>query len=252
MNSRLHHRRRAFTLIELLVVISIIALLISILLPALGSAREAARNSMCMSNLKQIGVASYTYATDSQDYLPPMRMAGPNDNYRLRTVSSPEGLGYLYAEGNMPEPEAMYCPSLMPESFLSLAKNVPSDQPFMTGSNPNNGGRWRPGYTYNPNVLQKDNGDWVMMFPRTVDLQSNKALGMDILFGPSSSSVPMHVSHMEGGNVRNAFWNMLGGDGHVASHRSPALSQEYLGNANSSGGGWGRWMRHVENVENEQ
>ena len=67
-----------FTLIELLVVISIVALLIAILLPALGQARKAAYTSKCMSNLKQISIGFVMYMTDFQDYMPPVNQEKSN------------------------------------------------------------------------------------------------------------------------------------------------------------------------------
>src|SRR5438105_14655668 len=65
-------RRRAFTLIELLVVVGIIAILVGILLPVLRSARAAAQNVQCLSNLRACGQVLHIYANQNNGYFPRM------------------------------------------------------------------------------------------------------------------------------------------------------------------------------------
>jgi len=71
---------RAFTLIELLVVIAIIALLVSILLPALGQARDQARAAVCLSNVKQVGLAFFLYAEEHRGIIPGSYYQGYSSN----------------------------------------------------------------------------------------------------------------------------------------------------------------------------
>lgn len=75
--------RRGFTLVELLLVISIIAILVSITIPALGSSRETSRRLKCLTNLKGIGVGFAVYINDSKELLPevaPLQTPGSSTN----------------------------------------------------------------------------------------------------------------------------------------------------------------------------
>jgi prepilin-type N-terminal cleavage/methylation domain-containing protein/prepilin-type processing-associated H-X9-DG protein len=109
--------RRAFTLVELLVVIGIIALLISILLPALQKAREGARRAQCLSNLHQIGLGFQMYANANNGQVPLGCYAGVYQGTWLSWEYFGPGqdhiynLGFLYATGVCPNPKVFYCPS---------------------------------------------------------------------------------------------------------------------------------------------
>ena len=110
-------RKRAFTLIELLVVMSIITMLMAILLPCLGYARERARRVACMANLRSIGQGIYVYANDNDGLLI------PGDYYMSwyvwRDCGDPEkgmvNLGHLLTSGILPIPtnkdNVYFCPS---------------------------------------------------------------------------------------------------------------------------------------------
>ncbi len=118
---------KAFTLIELLVVMSIIALLVSILLPSLNRARSQARALICKSNLRNLYIGQMYYAADNQDWLPSKERTiklggwwgfraakGYKSKYDRRGLSEQYGLNALFDEyGYIPaESEVWICPDL--------------------------------------------------------------------------------------------------------------------------------------------
>ncbi len=100
-----------FTLIELLVVISIIALLVGILLPALGAARQSAQSLVCLSNCRQIGTASTTYTADNEEFFVRYREVYRPGSYPGTSHGS-WWTSALFNQGYMPDRKGFTCPSL--------------------------------------------------------------------------------------------------------------------------------------------
>ncbi len=103
-----------FTLMELLVVISIIGLLVGLLLPAMGHARESARRVRCGGNLRQLFAAVQVYAGENQNAVP-LGYRGERMQWNTMIYSGTSQVhvlfGRLYLAGLMNEGQAMYCPS---------------------------------------------------------------------------------------------------------------------------------------------
>ena len=104
--------KKNFTLIELLVVIAIIAILASMLLPALNQARERGKSSNCTNNLKQLGTGFMQYCNDYQDMLPPVYYSGTTFNWQQALMGAPSDAAAVTV-GPYATTKLFWCPSMI-------------------------------------------------------------------------------------------------------------------------------------------
>jgi prepilin-type N-terminal cleavage/methylation domain-containing protein/prepilin-type processing-associated H-X9-DG protein len=125
--------KKAFTLIELLVVISIIALLMAIMLPALGRARDLAKSAVCRSNLKQIVLGAVLWAEDNDGWSVPTTWAKGDyltkDNWSsgVNNFPNPGSLERYIASSDTDPGKVMACPGAKSEAFFNWGGELSSE-----------------------------------------------------------------------------------------------------------------------------
>ena len=223
--------KKAFTLIELLVVISIIALLLAILMPALGLAKFHAKVVVCKSNFHQWSLASYLYAEDNKGKLPRYDFGGTGGN--TWDVSNEFVLAMM--ESYELSSKVFFCPVNMrsgdKDAIETNEKTIEwLKQPY--------------GYfsllRYNWWVPRKAGSLWVPTDPadpesfpvNTYDKVSvSKPIMTDIL--GNSTVADVKDENTVGGHQRNGVvksTNLLFGDGHVEVHKPDEMDSYHYGN----------------------
>ena len=191
MNQRPHQTRGGFTLIELLVVIAIIAVLIALLLPAVQSAREAARRTQCVNNLKQIGLGTLNFESAYSRF--------PGDLSYVTAFTQPCFINGKPNPGD-PDPAAQLTDPTTATGYLTQVLAFMEQSPVYNLINLNRSGL--AGANVPPAVGGSDSNN---LFP-SIGLNSAYATTINSFICPSSPAPP-------GINYFNCCWCTYGNGG---------------------------------------
>jgi len=201
MNTRSH---RPFTLIELLVVIAIIAILASMLLPALTSAREKAYQSGCQANMKQHGTALTMYRDDFDEELP-HRL---KNDHPHKVVSGSNDVRH-WVTGYVGDPQLMYCPAnpirIFEQFWAKGNYDITYQFPFWIPS-----GNWKAPHVRPSDEYRKPTDTTLLASDM---LFSDSSLG-PVLYSTELSSPTGRYNHPYGPDLLIRGTNGVFGDGH--------------------------------------